>query len=272
MTMLVAWSTSLKARPNSAYLASDSRITWGSDRLRWDAGRKLFACRTSPDIFGFSGDMLFGTQVLGQIVDLVEAGLLFNPQARVDRRHSAALAAIQASHGRRHNAPEQDFEIVHIGRQGSRSATEFHGWTTRYHAATGQWHDEVITIEVGRPLAFGSGAKRFHERLAMRSSANEEEVASTVFSVFSDCLARGADPLSGGSPQLASLHRIGGARHIGVVRQGRKFLHGLPVDAIHSGSLDWRDESFEAINGSSLKEKKLVQRLQRARTKRTLRE
>jgi hypothetical protein len=216
--------------------------------------------------------MLFGTQVLGQIVDLVDNGLLFNPQARVDRRHSAALAAIEASHRRRHNAPEQDFEIVHIGRQGSRSDTEFHGWTTRFHAATGQWQDEVMIIEAGKPLAFGSGAARFRERLAMRPAADGDGAASTMFSTFCECLARGADPLSGGSPQLAGLHRIDGARHIGVVWEGRKFLHGLPVDAIHSGSLDWRDDKFEAIHGSSLKEKKLVQRLQRARTKRTLRE
>jgi hypothetical protein len=268
MTMLVAWSAILGGRPNSVYLASDSRITWGSDRRRWDAGRKLFACRTSPDIFGFSGDMLFGTQVLGQIVDLVDNGLIFNSQARVDRRHAAAVEAIEASHRRRHKAPEQDFEIIHIGREGSRSATAFHGWTTGFQAVTGQWRDQVITIEAARPMAFGSGAARFRERMAMRPAVSEDEAPRAAFSAFYECLAGGADPISGGSPQLAGLYRTGAARHIGVIWEGQKFLHGLPVNAIHSGSLDWRDDRFAAIHGSTLKPKKLVGRQQRAGRKR----
>ena len=41
------------------YLASDSRITWGSANRRWDAGRKLFTSDKSSHAFGYCGDVVF---------------------------------------------------------------------------------------------------------------------------------------------------------------------------------------------------------------------
>jgi hypothetical protein len=70
MTSLVSWIGVDSLAPASIYLASDSRISWGN-RLTWDYSRKLFASRNHPEILGYFGDVLFPSQVLGQLIDLV---------------------------------------------------------------------------------------------------------------------------------------------------------------------------------------------------------
>lgn len=266
MTLLVAWATALAKVPNSVYLASDSRITWDRRKGRWDAGRKLFACRTSPDIFGFSGDVLFASQVLGQIIDLVDNGVLFNAASRAQRRHDAAVAALKASHLRRHDTPEADFEIVHIARSGSRMDTHFIGWATRFCANRRSWSDDEFELSPLKPAAFGSGAQHFHQRIEMRPTPPQDELERVPFLAFRECLASGSDPASGGVPQLSGVYRIGVGRPIGFVDGRDRFLYGLPVDAVHSGNLEWRDQAFRAIHGPTLRQKRLVRRADRARS------
>jgi hypothetical protein len=265
MTTLVAWMASTLGRTGAVYLASDSRITW-STRGRWDAGRKLFACRTSPDIFGFCGDALFASQVLGQIVDLVDNGLLFHPRARPEKRHAAVYAAIQASHRGRHKAPDGDFQIVHVSRHGENADSNFQVWATGYTARTGAWEDSSLVLDAFTPIAFGSGAKKFIERLERRTRPKESDVNRAAFSAFCDSLAEETDAASGGVPQLVGLYGSRPAQTFGIVYEGVRYLHGLPTGAVHAGRLEWRDRDFQSIDGRTLQSKKLVRRQDRART------
>jgi hypothetical protein len=50
MTSLIAWIGVDSRGPASAYLASDSRISWASG-AHWDIGRKLFTSEKSADLF-----------------------------------------------------------------------------------------------------------------------------------------------------------------------------------------------------------------------------
>ena len=75
MTSFVAWVGVDARGPASIYLASDSRISWvDPDKTfeTWDYGRKLFASKKYPEIFGYFGDTLFPSQMLGQVLDLIE--------------------------------------------------------------------------------------------------------------------------------------------------------------------------------------------------------
>lgn len=78
MTLLVSWIGVDTHGTASAYIAADSRISWG-DMANFDHGRKVFAFRQSPDILGYCGDVLFPTMVLSQITEMGERGLLFSP-------------------------------------------------------------------------------------------------------------------------------------------------------------------------------------------------
>src|SRR3972149_10433699 len=114
MTSLIAWVSIDQRAPSAFYLASDSRISWGSERARWDAGRKLFICRQYADVFGYCGDVVFPSLVLGQIADAADAGLLFHNKDDADRRHAKFSTAVKASFGRFHRGRELGVSSVGV--------------------------------------------------------------------------------------------------------------------------------------------------------------
>lgn len=271
MTTMVAWIATNLGAPGAVYLASDSRITWGGAGSRWDAGRKLFACRQSADIFGYYGDAFFPSQLLGQITAVVDLGLMFNPQTGSEKRHACVVAAMEASHARHHNVRDAEFTILHISRHGEGTTASFRAWTTRYRGARSGWEDSAVELNASAPLVFGSGAARLSEKISRRLPADERETNAIVFSTFCETLVRQSDSRSGGVPQLVGLFAQRPAQTIGIIHEGVRYLHGLPAGPIHSGRLEWRDQGFQAIDGRSLKPKKLVRRRDRARTRQAIR-
>ena len=132
MTTLVTWISVDNRGPSAIYMASDSRITWGSEQQRWDSGQKLFRSRVHPDLYGYSGDVLFPTQFLSQIVELGDSGVLFSDADMPEQRHTKIVQMAKASIKRRHNAPEHDFDIIHAARQDSGKDAEFLIWQLSY--------------------------------------------------------------------------------------------------------------------------------------------
>lgn len=271
MTTMIGWMGLTNGAPSAVYLASDSRITWSAAGRRWDAGRKLFTCRRSADMFGYWGDALFPSQVLGQIVELTDHGLLFQPNTRCDRRHAAVVAALQASHSRRHQAPDPGFEIIHIARQGEGAKARFHAWVTRYSGTPAKWQDEVVELDPLRPLIFGSGTGRLAETIGTRLALGGRDHNAVIFSAFCEGLEGQVDARSGGVPQLVGLFMHQPAQPFGIVHEGARFFYGLPVGAPHAHRLQWRNRDFLNIDGASLKPKRLVRRQDSARTRKALR-
>jgi hypothetical protein len=58
MTLLASWMGIDSRGAVSAYIASDSRITWGGT-VAFDYTRKVFAFRHSPDILGYAETSYF---------------------------------------------------------------------------------------------------------------------------------------------------------------------------------------------------------------------
>jgi hypothetical protein len=127
MTTLVAWVSYPKSKKNISgiYLASDSRITWGSANRRWDAGRKLFTSDKSAHAFGYCGDVVFPSLVLAQVISALDQKQIFEEDVSPNDKHMAVVSVIKSSFERRHNAPNQSFTIVHTHRDGSGDAACF---------------------------------------------------------------------------------------------------------------------------------------------------
>ena len=85
MTLLVSWTGVDTHGTASAYIAADSRVSWG-DIAVFDHGRKVFAFRHSPDILGYCGDVLFPTMAISQLTEMADRGLLFSPQSSCKER------------------------------------------------------------------------------------------------------------------------------------------------------------------------------------------
>ena len=52
MTVLIGWIGVDSHSPCSAYILSDSRLSWGTSPSAYNFGRKLFSLKNSPDILG----------------------------------------------------------------------------------------------------------------------------------------------------------------------------------------------------------------------------
>lgn len=249
MTTLISWISVDSRGPSAINIVSDSRITWGSDKYRWDTGRKVFSCSPN-DIFGYCGDVLFPSLVLGQLTDLIRDELLWEEDCSADKKHSIIFDFLKSSFEHRHNAPDRDFSIIHCSKENRVMQSTFHMWHTSFHRNTGEWNDNSINVNDCQNskllLALGSGKKSVQDSVNKWENSSQGGTARAVFSAFCDSLFDGNDPLSGGMPQIVSIDRSKGARVIGFVLNGNRFIYGLPQNPMSSHSkIEWVDRLFQ---------------------------
>ena len=158
MTTLIAWTSRDQRRFAALHVATDSRISWGSSMHRWDAGRKTFASRTTPDVLAYSGDVVFPALVLSQLMSAADAGLLFAKESSAQGRHTILLDALRSSFQRRHNAPDRSFAILHASRDGEKAAGQPRLWQTSFDQKTSTWKDEQVEIEEKAGIAAVNGS------------------------------------------------------------------------------------------------------------------
>lgn len=247
MTSLVSWVGIDHRKPASIYIASDSRISWDAASV-WDSGRKVFASRTRPEIFGYVGDVLFPSLVLGQIADApaspVEEGLpedRFEKISQILRRTFHSLPSNQQRH----------FKIAYGVRTGTEMAAAFRLFSLSWDVSMGWCSCEEPLPSVSDSIViWGSGAPTVATWKERWDRSSQGSTSRAIFSAFCDAVGSGKDKLSGGAPQLVGLYRIGGARTIGTIHEDNAYLFGLLADtADHgSGSVEWRNRFFERCN------------------------
>ncbi len=253
MSSLIAWVAVDSRGPASLYLASDSRITWGSPNTYWDQGKKLFTSSLTPDLFGYCGDVLFPSLFLSQIDSLLTNRLLPGKDTTPADGHEVLRKMAEQSFAAYPAVNRAAFTLLHATREGQGMVSRFRLWRTDWSAARG-WTDSEIELpsESVLMLAAGSGASvvtrqddEWRRRLGRTSRS--------VFSAFCDALASREDPNTGGAPQLVGLYRTGGARLFGIASSGARYICGIaiPESAIVEGS-EWRNELFERVDGRSL--------------------
>lgn len=256
MTTLLSWMSVDSRGPSAIYIVTDSRITWGSSAHRWDSGRKVFAAST-PDIFGYCGDVLFPSLVLGQIVDLVGRGLLWDTDCSAAERHRLVAEYLQTSFGRRHNAPDYGFTIVHGSREGAAMKGTFHAWRIEYDPRTRAWTDEELdTSNAGDSrviITLGSGNDALNREIEVWNASPQQGTARALFSAFCDALEAGLDPLTGGVPQLVSLDRRSAGKAVGYIGAETRYVHGLPINySPAQDGMEWVDSLFNRMSPETL--------------------
>ncbi len=255
MTTLISWIGIDQRGPASLYLASDSRISWGSQDHRWDVGRKLFTCRGSADIFGYCGDVLFPSLVLGQFTEAIDRNLVFAPNDNAESRHASLVSMLKLSFQNRHNAPDYDFEILHAARENEGMGAVFRIWRLTHRASSRPWTDDEIPLShshSGLVAVLGSGSSSVAEFDRKISQTPQGRTSRAVFWAFCDALKSKQDPLSGGAPQLSGLYRKGAAKVFGLLYSGQRYFQGLPLEHGMFDKIEWRDELFQRISAENL--------------------
>lgn len=252
MTSFVAWVGVDQRGPASVYLASDSRISWGTTR-KWDFGKKLFASRFQPDVMGYVGDVLFPSVVIGQIIDSIDAGVLYPPGLSAQQKFDVITKHIMGTFKQFPTSQQRDFSAVYVTRDGKGMSSSFYLGVLEWSSKSKKWDITSIPMPPISSAIWISGTGKFEVATWKQrwDSSSQGNTSRAVFSAFCDSLRHGQDPYSGGAPQLVGLYRIGGAKLFGVVSGGITSLSGLAVESQgRDGHVEWRNEAFERCSST----------------------
>jgi hypothetical protein len=257
MTLIVSWIGVDDKKEGkeiaSIYLASDSRYTWGNT-AKFDNGIKVFGSTRHPEIFGFCGDVIFPSIILGQIIPQIDNGIILNDEDTAEIKNTKIFRYIQSS---LETYPKEflrePFTILH--------ATRFKKHFKLFKMSFGG--DNLLkNQEIELPntstkvFSGGSGSSEFDNNWWKWESEkhNNCRTSRAVYHCLSQTLRTIKDPQTGGYPQIVGLYRIENTRLFGIIEDGKKYIYGKESsEDINSSTIEWRNENFERMNPETLK-------------------
>lgn len=261
MTSLIAWVGVDNRGAASLYFASDSRISWPGAEV-WDHGRKLFACRRQPHIFGYCGDVLFPTQTLSQITEIIDSNLMASGPFESVNSHTEKVSSVLESAFKTYPAAaKRKFDVLHCMREGEHMQSRFHvNQITFDMSGSAKIAPLQLPSQSGVMAVLGSGSHSVQARLDDWAASHTGGTSRAVFSAFCDSLRSGDDPLSGGPPQLVGLWRKSPPQTFGVIWQERRYFYGLEAGVPPSqDGVHWFNELFEICDPVTLARKEGAQ-------------
>lgn len=269
MTSLIAWAGMDPNGQTSLYFATDSRISWSVQPPFWDCGRKVFACRTEPDIFAFTGDGLFAVTVISRLCSLIDDGLVLeSTRSSFTTRCQWVFNFINDSLQKYPKAKITPFTIFYGTRIGegtnpnsllrqktaSRSDYDVHlGSWFGCHAITWDGSNlvsESLEVPQNRSQYIavdGSGKRWVQDHQGKTADDPQCGTSRIIFRAFCNALSASGDAQSGGYPQLVGLYRSMPAKSFGIVKNGHATYLGVCGD-FAGLNVEWRNEDFERVD------------------------
>jgi hypothetical protein len=264
MTALAAWIAYSDLGPTSAYIATDSRLSWNA-AMTWDRGKKCFASSRFPDIFGYVGEVLLPSLLLSHVTSMLDSGGI-PKDSPLSARRQVLTSALAEALDTYPNDVFRPFTIVHIGRDTNAvGEVEFQISVTGVDGKRKIQESRILSHSRASVLALGgqefvrrterihvggSGAQLVN---GFREAWNETQRAHTSGSVFSsvcEAIASGDDLAVGGPAQLVGLYSRGSGRSFGYLdSQGRAFFGGMPIPDSQALSrrLPFRNNDFDDV-------------------------
>jgi len=256
VTLIVSWigvdDKKDGKRIASIYISSDSRYTWGYSG-KYDYGIKVFGSIKFPEIFGFCGDVLFPSTILGQIIPQIDNGILLDNSDNAEMKSNKIFSYIKTS---LETYPkifiDRGFTILH----GTRFEKSFKLFKI-HHGVNEQLQKEEIPLGDISTKVFsgGSGASEFDNNWSQWESEkhNNYRTSRAVYHCLNKTLKDVKDLRTGGLPQIIGLYRNKNARLFGIVENDKKYIYGKESsEDIHSSSIEWRNGNFERMNPETL--------------------
>ena len=270
MTLLASWAAIDTHGISSAYIVSDSRISWGNKKY-FDFGKKVFASKKYPEIFGYAGDVLFPSIVLSQIIDMIDTDVLFDESMTCSKKNKIVFEKLQYSFSKYPDVyGDNPIQIIHISRDTMVDKyPNFHHYLLTWNRKYGWSKEEkVFPIKSGILNVLGSGKEEFKKNYNERyQSCINKSTSRNVFHCFIDTLYNIQDTMCGGPPQLVGIYRKPNtaAQNFGIVYNQKRFLLGMevPNESVYN-KVEWRNENFELCDGT------LKKKLQNASSQKNL--
>ncbi|PGR32139.1 hypothetical protein COC64_25485 [Bacillus cereus] len=258
MTLVVAWVGVDTKGPGSAYIASDSRISWGNGNY-FDYARKVFAFNDYPDILGYCGDVMFPTIVISQIIEMGDKGLLFKDNFTCKEKFEVIKGTLKNAFFKYPNdvkyITSDSLQVIHISREPTDNK-KFVCHLMTWNRQDGWSYEEILFPKQSvLILVMGSGKKEFNEKYKIYQKGDNEGTSRNVFHCFCDTLFNIEDTYCGGAPQLVGLYRKpkSTALRFGIIKDKKRYLFGAEIDnPINFDMIEWRNEFFELCDGKTM--------------------
>lgn len=264
MTALAAWIAYSDLGPTSAYIATDSRISW-TTAAKWDIGKKCFASLRFPDIFGYVGEVLLPSLLLGQVCCVLDSGGVVKTSSLGDRQKLVADSVQHAVLGYP-NSRFRPFTIVHVGRDDdAEDGTEFQISLIDVDRARNVQksrilsHNRASVLHLGgqkfvrsmqRVHVAGSGAALVNGFREGWNETKHAHTSRTIFSSLCEAISANRDPAVGGPAQLVGLMRKGAGQTYGFLGADRSpSVAGMPIADTQplSQRLIFKDSNFRDV-------------------------
>lgn len=257
MTLIISWIGVDDKKEGkeiaSIYLASDSRYTWGNAG-KYDFGIKVFGSTKHPEIFGFCGDVLFPSTILGQIIPQIDNGILIKDSDDTVVKNNKIFGYIKSSLD---TYPKEflagTFTILHATRFGK----IFKLYKTTFGADKQLRNEEIELPNIStKVFSDGSGGVEFDANWQKWQSEkhNDYRTSRAVYHCLYQTLKTIKDPCTGGYSQIVGLYRNKNARLFGIIENDKKYIYGKESsEDIDSTSIEWRNENFERANPKTFK-------------------
>ena len=256
MTLVASWIGIDTHGPSSAYIVSDSRISWDGGYI-YDYGKKVFASKQYPELFGYAGDVLFPSIVLSQIIEMIDSGLLFRDNMTCAEKNKIIYEKLRYSFAKYPTlAGLKAIQIIHISRDTTfERYPQFHHYQMTWSSKT-DWECEEKPIPPSSGLLFvlGTGKKEFDENYKLYQDGKNRSTSRNVFHCFITTLDKIKCKACGGAPQLVGIYRrpCTNGNNYGIIYKGKRYYLGMevPKEAQYD-NIEWRNENFELCGGQS---------------------
>ena len=256
MTLVVAWIGVDSRKVTSAYIATDSRITWNTKLLnQYDNAKKTFSFKNTADIVGFCGEVLFPSIILNQIKELADEGLLFSPDDSASLRSDIIQRYVIEHYKKYPPGLIAPISIIHIGRE-----YETPNFYCRIISCekSGEWKNKEVELPAKSGVLYvdGSGRSAFQSYYEEFQKTHNHNTSRNVFQSFCYTLAHPTGVTYGGSPQLVGIYAkpTSASKTFGIIHDNKLYYMGARLSAIQGeNNIEWRNDFFEICDGTTKK-------------------
>ena len=262
MSTLVCWVGVDPRGVASAYIATDSRISFGGTDTGqiWDTGQKCYCSTLVPFIAGYVGSAFYPAHLIPRLATYAEAIWQLHESAN-DLLHSLCEFVTTALSGAPENDHFGDVEMVVAFRFRNEEFTV--AVIVPGRDRTG-YVVKPLPIKSGVVHSCGSGASFLRRKVREWQRTHAADTSRAVYSALCDSLlyvnppdlgageSPGKDPASEGPPQLVGIYRKWAGRCFGVVWKGNLYLAGIKVPRL-GHEVQCRNDLFELCSPETLK-------------------
>jgi hypothetical protein len=254
MSLVVAWYAIDTHSISSAYIASDSRVSW-PDGSCYDSCRKTFFSENYPELIAYCGDVLFPSLLVSSVIESIDKGMIFEPNDNATKRYKKFKTFLfNEFHKYPKNKMGDAFELLYVNKEITTILyPNFYSYIISWNKRRGFKSKTIKTpSKSGTIHVMGSGAAEFYDKFDNFKEFNNKGTSRNIYQCFAHLMLGINDPHCGGAPQLVGMYRKPNTNgfSFGIIHNRRRYYNGLNIgNMIINNKLEWRNKFFEICSG-----------------------